>query len=452
MTGRIFRSICLVSALVLLMMLLLFTAVMGVVAAMLPEDARAALGESLLVMLPLSIIVPALLSAAVILLSRRLAARIVDPLRRLNLDLPKSNEAYTELEPLLERIGSQQRKLKEQSVELQRKKNEFETATNHMNEGLVLLGEDGSILAINRSAVKLLSITTYCIGQRLQVLHPDRELSEVIGRALGGEHAEMTLGIAEENYRLHASPTMSEGSVAGVTLLIFDISEKEKAEKLRQEFTANVSHELKTPLQTISGYAELLAGGLVKEADVPDFSGRIYAEARRMIVLVEDIIKLSRLDEGAADAERESVDLLALANATVQSLSQPARDADVSLTLSGTSATLFGIRQFLSLIIFNLCDNAIKYNRPGGQVDVRVTNTAEYAVLTVSDTGIGIPQEEQERVFERFYRVDKSHSKSMGGTGLGLSIVKHSAKLHNAEIKLHSIPGIGTTVTVYFPK
>ncbi|MBQ9773371.1 MAG: PAS domain-containing sensor histidine kinase [Clostridia bacterium] len=452
MTKRIFRAICLMALAVLLVSVALIAAVLYNCAATVPREEREALTEAFVGMLPLILVTAALLVTLVILLSRRLSKKIVEPLRRLDLDTPKENRAYPELSPLLERIGSQQRRLREQSVELLRKKNEFETATNHMREGLVLLNESGVILAINRSAVKLLSISTYCIGQKLTAVCASPELQELLHRAASGEHAETTVTVGGQEYQINASPTVTDGRVAGLALLVFDITEKEKAEKMRQEFTANVSHELKTPLHSISGYAELLSGGMVKPEDVPKFSERIYAEARRMITLVEDIIKLSRLDEGSSDTQRETVDLYALCSATVQSLSPFAAEAGVQLTLQGTSAPLFGIRQFLSLIIYNLCDNAIKYNRPGGSVTVSVTNTPEYAVLAIRDTGIGIPEEEQERVFERFYRVDKSHSKSMGGTGLGLSIVKHAAKLHGASIKLASIPDVGTTVTVYFPK
>lgn len=452
MKRRIRRAILLTALATLLVTVGLAGATLYGMTRALPRIALPAVTRALLSALPMILITLALMIALTVLISRRQAARIVDPLSKLNLNTPKSNRAYAELDPLLERIGTQQHKLLEQSAELQRKKNEFETATNHMSEGLVLLNESGVILAINRSAVRLLGITTYCIGLRLTSVCPSGELQELLLRASGGEHVDTTVTLGGQAYRLSASPTVTESRVTGLALLVYDLTEKEKAEKMRQEFTANVSHELKTPLHSISGYAELLSNGLVKQEDVPAFSERIYAEARRLIALVEDIIKLSRLDEGAADTQRESVDLYALASATLQSLAPLSDEAGVTLQLQGTGAPLFGIRQFLSIIIHNLCENAIKYNRPGGSVTVSVTNTPEYAVLAVRDTGIGIPESEQERVFERFYRVDKSHSKALGGTGLGLSIVKHAAKLHGATIKLNSIPDVGTTVTVYFPK
>ncbi len=452
MRRRILVSFCAAAALVLAVLLILSVAVLLNCSASLSAEAGEQLALSLLSALPMILIVLLLLCATVYLWARRVSKQIIDPLQHLNLNLPASKAPYEELKPLLEHVQAQKQRMKEQSIELVRKKNEFDTATNHMSEGLVLLGEHGTILAINRSAVRLFGITTYCIGQKLSDVCPSDGLSELCRRAQNGEHALLTVQLNGQDYQINASPTMTDDRVVGITLLVFDITEKEKAEKMRQEFTANVSHELKTPLHTISGYAELLAGGVAKPEDVPHFSKQIYTEARRMIALVEDIIKLSRLDEGSSETQRESTDLYPLAKATLQSLSQLAKDSNVTLSLQGTSAPLYGIRQFLSIIIYNLCDNAIKYNKHGGSVTVTVTNTAEYAVLSVRDTGIGIPEEAQERIFERFYRVDKSHSKSLGGTGLGLSIVKHAAKLHNAKIKLHSIPDTGTTVTVYFPK
>ncbi|MBQ8309720.1 MAG: PAS domain S-box protein [Clostridia bacterium] len=453
MTRSIFRSICLVATLIFLGAAILTVSILFACFSSVSAANTEALTRVLCGMLPLIAVIVVLLILLTLLLARRLARHIVRPLTRLDLNIPKSNtHVYEELTPLLERIASQQRKLHEQSAELQRKKTEFETATNHMTEGLVLLNEQGIILAINRSAVKLLGIDSYCIGQKLVAISTSPEMNELLSRAQRGEHGQTTVSLGGQEYQINASPTVTDNTVAGIALLIFDITEKEKAEKMRREFTANVSHELKTPLHTISGYAELLSGGMVKAEDVPQFSERIYTEARRMIALVEDIIKLSRLDEGSTETQRESIDLYALANETVKSLSQVAREADIKLTLNGAPTSMFGIRQFLSIIIFNLCDNAIKYNRAGGNVTVTVKNLPECAVLSVRDTGIGIPEEEQERIFERFYRVDKSHSKAMGGTGLGLSIVKHAAKLHNAQIKLHSIPDVGTTVTVFFPK
>jgi len=251
---------------------------------------------------------------------------------------------------------------------------------------------------------------------------------------------------------LLANPVSTDGKVTGAALLVLDVTEKERAEQMRREFTANVSHELKTPLQTISGYAELLANGMVADKDKTAFSEKIYAEAQRMIRLIEDIIKLSNLDEGAVELTRETVDLYVTAENTVRSLLPAAKKANVTLSLKGENAEIYGIPQLLTAVVYNLCDNAIKYNKDGGTVFVSVKNNAENIVLSVRDTGIGIPKEQQERIFERFYRVDKSHSKEVGGTGLGLSIVKHAAKLHDAKITLESEVGKGTGITVIFPK
>ena len=453
MKKRIFHSICLVAALIFLVSTILTVSILYACFSSVPARDTEALTRALLGMIPLIAVTVALLALVTVLLARRMSRQAVRPLSQINLNVPKANvNTPEELLPVLEHIEYQHGKIREQSLELKRKKTEFDTATNHMSEGLVLLNDEGVILSINHSAVKLLGINSYCIGQRLVSISTSAEIVDLLQRAQKGEHANTTISLGGQEYQINARPTVTDNIVAGVALLIFDITEKEKAEKLRQEFTANVSHELKTPLHSISGYAELLSGGMVKPDDVPKFSMQIYTEARRMIALVEDIIRLSRLDEGSSETQRENVDLYAIANETVQSLSQIATGADIRLTLSGASAPMFGIRQFLSIIIFNLCDNAIKYNRAGGTVSVNVKSMPECVVLSVRDTGIGIPEEEQERIFERFYRVDKSHSKAMGGTGLGLSIVKHAARLHNAQIKLHSIPDVGTTVTVFFPK
>lgn len=384
-------------------------------------------------------------------LASRLSRKIVDPLNELNLDEPLSNKEYVELSPLLKRISLQQKQLKNQAAELRRKQEEFETATDHMNEGLMLLNEKGIILSINQTASRLLSISKFCIGKDILMLNNAFELQELLNKAQNGEHAQMPMKLNGLEYQLNASPVITDGEVSGIALLIFDVTEKEKAEQMRREFTANVSHELKTPLHSISGYAELLKNDMVKPEDIPKFSGRIYSEAQRMIYLVDDIIKLSHLDEDASDLKWENVDLYEIATDTVHILEAEAYAAKVTLTVNGVSTPMWGIPQLLSSIVFNLCDNAIKYNRENGSVSVEVQNKNDAIILSVSDTGIGIPAEHQDRIFERFYRVDKSHSKEVGGTGLGLSIVKHAAKLHNAAIELHSVTGGGTTVIVTFP-
>ena len=387
-----------------------------------------------------------------LVLAYRLSKNIVTPLNKLDLDAPLSNEVYEELSPLLQRMDAQQKQLKSQAKELERKREEFEAATANMSEGLVVLNEQGEILSVNRTASDILGTSDACLGKDILSVNGSAEMQEMLRQARTGENAEITVSVGGRDFRFNASPVVTEKKVAGIALLIFDITEKEKAEQMRREFTANVSHELKTPLHTISGYAELLANGMVEEKDTAEFSQKIYAEAQRMIRLVEDIIRLSNLDEGATELAREEADLCKIAEKAVESLEPVAEKENVSVEFSGEKAELSGIPQLLSAIVYNLTDNAIKYNHSGGKVFVSVTNVPDGVLLSVKDTGIGIPKDQQERVFERFYRVDKSHSKEVGGTGLGLSIVKHAAKLHGAKITLESEPGKGTEIAVLFPK
>ena len=387
-----------------------------------------------------------------LLLAYRLSKNIVTPLNKLNLDSPLSNKVYEELSPLLKRMDAQQRQLKHQSEELKRKREEFETATENMSEGLIILNEKGVILSINRAAAKMLGLSEDSVGKDIFSEKTSVNLKEPTQIALSGKNKEEVFALRDGNCQLLANPVSTDGKVTGAALLVLDVTEKERAEQMRREFTANVSHELKTPLQTISGYAELLANRMVADKDKTAFSEKIYAEAQRMIRLIEDIIKLSNLDEGAAELTRETVDLYVTAENTVRSLLPAAKKANVTLSLKGENAEIYGIPQLLTAVVYNLCDNAIKYNKDGGTVFVSVKNNAENIVLSVRDTGIGIPKEQQERIFERFYRVDKSHSKEVGGTGLGLSIVKHAAKLHDAKITLESEVGKGTEITVIFPK
>lgn len=384
------------------------------------------------------------------LLASRMAKRIVKPLNEMSLDNAEKIETYPELAPLTDKLKSQQNQLREQEKELRRRRDEFDAATGSMTEGLVLLNEQGSVLSINKAATKALDIGRYCIGKDIRALSEEPRLRETVEKALGGEHGEAHITLGGVSYRLYASPVTSGDRVAGAALLMLDTTEKEKAEQLRREFSANVSHELKSPLHTISGCAELLANGIVKPEDVPHFLSQIQSESKRMIALIEDIIKLSHLDEDAEDMQREDVDLLSVARREAGNLSQAAEDAGVTLTVSGESAVINGIPQLLAAIVHNLCENAIKYNHPGGFARVNVRREGKKTLLTVEDDGIGIPPEEQQRIFERFYRVDKSHSKEVGGTGLGLSIVKHAAALHNARISVVSAPDRGTTITLAF--
>ncbi len=385
-------------------------------------------------------------------LASRLSKKIVKPLNELNLDKPLDNYGYDELSPLLRRIDTQQRQIRWQKEELKRKQSEFEAVTSGMAEGIILLNQKGTILSINRAASKLFDTDSFAVGEDILSVNRSLALTELLHKAEGGKHAETVMEFGSGKYQLAASPIVSNNDVIGIVVLLLDVTEKEKTEQIRREFTANVSHELKTPLHTISGCAELLSNGMVKQKDITDFSKRIYTEAGRMIRLVEDIIKLSHLDEGADDMKREDTDLFALADHVVTALIPEAGKVGVKIELHGESAVLYAIPQLLDSIVYNLCDNAIKYNRKDGSVSVTVKNEEKFVILSVVDTGIGIPEEHKERIFERFYRVDKSHSKEIGGTGLGLSIVKHAARLHNAEIELQSVVDGGTAVTVKFPK
>ena len=385
-----------------------------------------------------------------LLLASRMAKRIVKPLNEMSLDNAEKIETYPELAPLTDKLKSQQNQLRQQATALRRRRDESDAATGSVPAGRVLLNEQGSVLSINKAATKALDIGRYCIGKDIRALSEEPRLRETVEKALGGEHGEAHITLGGVSYRLYASPVTSGDRVAGAALLMLDTTEKEKAEQLRREFSANVSHELKSPLHTISGCAELLANGIVKPEDVPHFLSQIQSESKRMIALIEDIIKLSHLDEGAEDMQREDVDLLSVARREAGNLSQAAEDAGVTLTVSGESAVINGIPQLLAAIVHNLCENAIKYNHPGGFARVNVRREGKKTLLTVEDDGIGIPPEEQQRIFERFYRVDKSHSKEVGGTGLGLSIVKHAAALHNARISVVSAPDRGTTITLAF--
>ncbi|MEE0796727.1 MAG: ATP-binding protein [Anaerovoracaceae bacterium] len=386
-----------------------------------------------------------------LLLASRLSKRIVKPLNELDLDDPLSNEGYDELSPLLLRVYSQQKQLKKQSAELGQRQDEFAAVTASMSEGLVLLNDKGNILSINPAASRFLDTDQHSVGENILTVNRSLDLQELLSKALNGDQAEKIMDLQEGHYQVIASPVISDNTVSGIALLIFDVTDKENSEQMRREFTANVSHELRTPLHSISGYAELLKNGMVKTADIRPIASKIYDEAQRMVRLVEDIINLSHLDEGAGDMAREKIDLFEAAKAAALSLEPEAESADVSISVTGEPAVIVGIPQLIGGIVYNLCDNAIKYNHKGGSVSVIVRKNDDSAVLTVRDTGIGIPAEDQNRVFERFYRVDKSHSKEVGGTGLGLSIVKHSARIHGARISLESSVGEGTTVTVKFP-
>ena len=386
-----------------------------------------------------------------LVLANRLSKNIVKPLNQLNLDDPLNCDAYDELSPLLRRIDSQQKQLRLKSADLRRKQEEFETVTDSMGEGLVLLGSSDTVLSINPAAIRLFGTDKNCVGKDFLRVDRRPEVMAVLEKAHTGVQAESMVSLLGREYRLDASPVVSDSQVTGVVLLLFDVTEKERAERMRREFTANVSHELKTPLHAISGYAELMAQGIARQEDMAGFAGNIYNEAQRMIQLISDILRLSQLDEGAEGFAWEQTDLQALARQEIQSLQSAAEKANVQVKLTGDTAVMEGIPELLSAIIHNLCDNGIKYNRPGGKVSVHIA-AGEEITLTVADTGIGIPEESQERVFERFFRVDKSRSKAVGGTGLGLSIVKHGVLIHGGKIDLRSAPGTGTTIIVTLPR
>ena len=387
-----------------------------------------------------------------LLLAMQLSKNIVKPLNLLDLDQPLRSAHYEELSPLLGRIDFQQKQLRAQAKELNRRQKQFDAVTANMSEGLVLLDAKGAILSINPAASDLLGAENSRFGEDFLQRSTGSSIAELAATALAGEKAESTVSLNQKEYQITASPVRSEGELCGAVLLLFDVTEKQKAEQLRQEFTANVSHELKTPLHAISGYAELMKSGIVQAQDQQRFSENIYTEAQRLIRLVEDIIKLSRLDEGGADMRWEPVELYSTAEAALRELSSGAALANVTLSLKGDPVTVHVIPQLLRGILSNLIDNAIKYNRSGGSVTVEVGQDAAGAFVQVADTGIGIPSEYQERIFERFYRVDKSHSKEVGGTGLGLSIVKHAVLILDAKLSLSSTPGEGTTITVHFPQ
>lgn len=384
------------------------------------------------------------------LLARRLSRRIVDPLNSLDLEHPLDNDAYEELSPLLKRIHRQHVEIQTQLRELHERTDEFTQITGSMREGLVLLDEHGSILSINAAAQALFGADAQCVGRDFLTIERSHELSAAIQAAVADGHSEVRAERAGRVYQFDISRITSDGKFLGTVILAFDITEQEFAERNRREFTANVSHELKTPLQGIIGSAELIENGMVKPDDLPRFVGHIHAEAARLVTLIDDIIRLSQLDEGAA-MPAEPVDLLAVSQEAAENLHDAAAARSVTVGVTGQPAVIPGVRRLIYEIVYNLCDNAIKYNRGGGRVDVTVAADAGGSSITVADTGIGIAPEHQGRVFERFYRVDKSHSKASGGTGLGLSIVKHAVQYHHGRIELESTPGMGTTIRVVFP-
>ena len=385
-------------------------------------------------------------------LSSRLTKRLVRPILELDLERPEDSEVYDELSPLLTRIRRQNDTIRAQMDQLRQQKQEFTALTENMSEGFLLLDAKGRVLSYNTGVLRLLGAAAP--AEEASVLTLDRSdvFQQLVEQVLDGRRSQVRMERAGRILQLLGDPVLRDGETAGAVLVLLDVTEREQAEQMRREFTANVSHELKTPLTSISGMAEIMKDGLVKQEDIRGFAADIYQESQRLIRLVEDILHLSRLDEGGGGLERQEIDLLDLARTVEDRLQPAARQHQVELALTGDHGTIQGLPSVVEEMVYNLCDNAIKYNRPGGKASVRVEDGADAVTVTVSDTGIGIPPEDRERVFERFYRVDKSHSKAIGGTGLGLSIVKHGAALHNARVELDSAPGKGTTVRLRFPK
>ena len=387
-------------------------------------------------------------------LSYRVSKKIVKPLSKIDLKHPEQVETYDELSPFLQRIAAQNREIDARMAEIRKQQQEFSMITENMSEGLFVVDRNYQILSYNKSAMQIFGMDPRQEHENLLAVNRSEGFRNAVDSALKGRHTQENLELNGRVYQIIANavcqPDFAEDMV-GAVILVLDVTEKEAQEQYRREFTANVSHELKTPLTSISGIAEIIRNGIVKPEDIPHFAGKIYDESQRLITLIGDIIKLSRLDENQVPMERETVDMLEMARDVVQQLSSVARKNGVTLVANGTHGQVQGVRQVLGVMVYNLCENAVKYNRAGGRVWVDVQQVADHVVLRVKDTGIGIPVAEQGRIFERFYRVDKSHSKAVGGTGLGLSIVKHGAALHHATISVSSEPEQGTEITLTFP-
>lgn len=395
------------------------------------------------------IVLLALILSAI--LAIKLSESILKPINALDLDNPENNKTYDELAPLLTKINRQKLVIENQLHEAKQKQKEFKLITDNMREGLLVIDSNSDILTYNAAAEKLLDITDETSLAALKI-YRSTQVIDAVDEALKGNNSECQITQHSRQYSLIANPVFRDGEIIGAVIVLLDITEKAQREQLRREFTANVSHELKTPLTSIYGFAELMKDGDMKKEDMEDFAKSIYDETKHLITLVGDIIKLSALDEKSRFYEKEKVDLYALACETAERLKVDAAKKHVTVNVEGEKAEYVGVRQILTDIIYNLCENAIKYNRENGSVDISVKENENNIVLKVKDTGIGIPQEHQERVFERFYRVDKSHSKEIGGTGLGLSIVKHGVMYHGGEISMESEPGKGTEITVILKK
>lgn len=384
--------------------------------------------------------------------ARGLSKSALKPIEDIDLKNPKAILVYPELQPLVTRLYNQNQTIREQTANLFHQQERFETVTENMVEGMLIVDKEGRAVSFNNAAAGILTLSLEHKGIPIVRLPVSEEFVMVVNQALEGKHPQQLLSISERTYQVIGNPILVKDKPMGAVFAFLDVTEREERDRLRQEFSANVSHELKTPLTSISGFAEIMKNGMVKSEDTPHFASRIYDEAQRLILLIEDIIQLSRLEEGHSSKQMQTVSLYNIAAKVYTRLQHKAEQREIEFRLQGNNCTVQGVPHVLDEMITNLCDNAIKYNRKKGRVTLTVLPREDDVMVAVADTGIGIPYEEQERVFERFYRVDKSHSKEIGGTGLGLSIVKHGANFHNASVQLESVPGEGTCVTLLFPK
>ena len=403
----------------------------------------------MLISQPLLVIILLLILVS-LYIAYKLANRIVQPLNEIDTDMP-DQVPYSEVRPIMEKLSAQKKMIEYDRETLRRKRQEFETITANMSEGLVLLNDEMTVVDINRSAQMILQTDEDVIGRKISEVKNYDRLSSLFEDALLGHRSSNKVKINGKRYDAETSPVEIDKKVIGIVLFLFDDSFKEANEVIRKEFASNVSHELKTPLQTISGYSELLKNGFVREEDQEKFADKIYLESQRMMKLIEDVIKLSHLDNDELQIRKEKIDLNEICANAVETI-RKGKIEDIEVVYEGETATVYGNRELIESIIFNLCENAIRYNVENGKVFVKVFCDDDSSVLEVKDTGIGIEKKDHERIFERFYRVDKSRSKNTGGTGLGLSIVKHACILNNAKIELESKPGKGSTFRVLFPK
>ncbi len=417
------------------------------------SDTTSSIYHDIFSALPYTVIVIAIIIILAIIVSNNETEKIIKPINELDLDNPSNNLKYDELAPLLRRIEKQNSDIEKYISELKAKQVEFETVTENMSEGLIIINQKSTILSCNKSAVAILGGGEYnYISKSVFDLNHSKNFVDAVENAVVGKHDETALTINNRSYMVITNPVKHFDKISGAVIIIIDVTEKESREELRREFSANVSHELKTPLTAISGFAEIMKDGWAKPEDYQTFSLKIYNETQRLINLIEDIIKLSRLDENKIEITKESVDMLVLSKDAAARLSSKAKDKNISVTVNGDHGNITGVRQILDEMIYNLCDNAIKYNKKNGKVEVIVKDYISNVSVTVKDNGIGIPAEDLDRVFERFYCVNKSHSKESGGTGLGLSIVKHGAIFHKAKINIDSTLGIGTSIEIVFKK